>query len=133
MQPGSSLSGLGGVPGSVPVGLAKGVDTAGGDISNPTNFVTKPIDEAGKLPIISSLSPSTLTNSTVSTSTLKAGSPNFFAPVLPGTGNNSSSGGSTATGSNVVNNFTDQVKKAVDKVTGGLTSAKPAGSTGGTN
>jgi hypothetical protein len=128
MQPGSSLTGLGGVPGSVPAGLDAGATTATKDVTNPTNFVSKPLDEAGKLPVISGLSPSTLTNSTVSPNTLKPNSPNFFAPVIPGTGNNTRSTGSATTGSNVAGNFTDQVKKAVDKVTGGLTAAKPAAS-----
>jgi hypothetical protein len=126
MKPGSSLTGLSGVPGSVPEGLGAGVETAGDDVTNPTTFVTKPLGEAGKLPVISSLpslSPSTLTNTSVVPKTLTGSNPNFFAPVLPGTGNNKSSG-SSATGGNLANNFTDQVKNAVDKVTGGLTGAK---------
>jgi hypothetical protein len=129
MQPGSSLTGLSGVPGSVPEGLGDGVDTAGEDVSDPTTFVTKPLGEAGKLPIISSLpglSSAAQTNTSVS-SIAKPNSPNFFAPVIPGTGKNSTNS-SAAAGSNVVGNFTDQVKKAVDKVTGGLTAAKPSAS-----
>jgi hypothetical protein len=55
--------------------------------------------------------------------TAKAGSPNKFLPILTGGGNKASTG-STTTGTNVATNFTDQVKKAVDKVTGGLTGAK---------
>jgi hypothetical protein len=56
--------------------------------------------------------------------TARAGAPNKFAPILTGGGKNNSATGSTATGTNVATNFTDQVKKAVDKVTGGLTGAK---------
>jgi hypothetical protein len=126
MQPGSSLTGLGGVPGSVPLGATDGAQTAIQDVTNPGNFVTKPLGEAGKLPFISTLSPSTLTNSSLSTGTLKANSPNKFVPVLPGVGNNNSSSSSAANGSKAVKNFTDQVKDAVNKVTGGLTGAKPA-------
>lgn len=125
MKPGSSLSALdaGALQESVQEGASDGAQTAIEDVSEPTNFVTKPLKEAGKLPIISSLSPSTQTNSTVSTNTIKASSPNFFAPVLPGTGNKNSSTGSAATGGNALKSFTDQVSDTVKKVTGGL---KPA-------
>jgi hypothetical protein len=130
MQPGSSLTGLGGVPGSIPVGLEKGVNTAGDDLADPTLLVTKPLGEAGSLPIISSLNPSTLTNSSVSSSTLNASDPNKFLPgVLPGKNNNSSNGSSG--GATGLKNFTEQVKDAVGKVTGGLTGAKPAANNGG--
>jgi hypothetical protein len=133
MTPGSSISNLGGVPGSVPIGLNNGANTATKDISDLTSFVTKPLDEAGKLPGISSLpslSPSTLTNSSVLPNTLKASNPNFFAPVVPGTGTNNKPSSSAGTGANPVKNFTDQVKDAVNKVTGGLTGAKPAAKNG---
>ena len=125
MKPGSSLSALdaGALQESVQEGASDGAQTAIEDVSNPTNFVENPLKEAGKLPIISSLSPSTQTNSTVSTNTIKASSPNFFAPVLPGTGNKNSSTGSAATGGNALKSFTDQVSDTVKKVTGGL---KPA-------
>ena len=103
------------------------------DITNPTNFITKPLAEVGSLPGISSLSglaPSTLTNSSVSSSTLNAGDPNKFLPgVLPGKNNNSSNGSSG--GATGLKNFTEQVKDAVGKVTGGLTGAKPAANNGG--
>jgi hypothetical protein len=125
MQPGSSLTGLGGVPGSVPEGLGNGADTAVEDVSDPTTFVSKPLGEAGKLPVISSLpglSSASLPNSSVATA--KAGAPIKAPPILTGLGKNNSATGSTTTGTNVATNFTDQVKKAVDKVTGGLTSAK---------
>jgi PE-PPE domain len=133
MQPGSSLTGLGGVPASIPAGLEQGVGTATQDITNPTNFITKPLGEVGSLPGISSLSglaPSTLTNSSVSSSTLNASDPNKFLPgVLPGKNNNSSNGSSG--GATGLKNFTEQVKDAVGKVTGGLTGAKPAANNGG--
>lgn len=55
MRPGSSLLNLDGVPDSLEQGFDEGVSTATSDLSNPTNFVTKPIDEAGKLPVLSTL------------------------------------------------------------------------------
>ena len=62
MKPFSSLSALdaGGSQESVQDGATAGVQTAISDTVNPSNFITKPIGEAGKLPFISSL-PSTLT------------------------------------------------------------------------
>ncbi len=108
MQPGSSIGALGDVPGSVPIGLNKGVDTAKGDVTNPTNLVTRPIGEAGKLPLISSL-PS-LTN----TSTLSPTGGNLFSPPK-----NSGTTASTG-GANPVKNFTDKIKDAVNNATGGL-------------
>ena len=57
---------LGRLPGAIPKGLQDGADTAQEDFANPGNFVTKPLSEVGKLPVISSL-PTSLTNSTVST------------------------------------------------------------------
>ncbi|AGB20774.1 PE-PPE domain-containing protein [Mycobacterium sp. JS623] len=125
MTPGSSLGNLGGVPGSIPAGLAAGASTATQDVTSPTNLITKPIDEAGKLPSLPGvsslpgLSPSTLTNSSVSSNTLKASSPNKFLPGLPGTGNNSPSGSSG--GGNGLKNVADTVNNAVKNVTDGLT------------
>lgn len=126
MKPGSSLSALdaGALQESVQEGASDGAQTAIRDVSEPTKFVSKPLKEAGKLPIISSLSPSTQTKSTVARSnTLSASRPNFFAPVLPGTNNKKTSSGSTSTGGNALKSFTDQVSDTVKKVTGGL---KPA-------
>jgi hypothetical protein len=119
MQPGSSLTGLGGVPGSIPNGLQDGVQTAGDDLSNPTNFLTKPLGEAGSLPGISSVNPSALTNQSVSSNTLNAGDPNKFLPnLLPGTGNNAPNG--APSGGNVVKTVADKVGDTVNKVTGAL-------------
>ncbi len=128
MQPGSSLTGLGGVPGSVPEGASDGAQTAIQDVTNPTNFVTKPLGEASKLPFVSTLVPSSLTNTAVGTrkvNTTTAGNPNPLLPVLNKAGSTSSVSGSVG-GTNAVKNFTDQVKNVVNKVTGGLTGAKPA-------
>jgi hypothetical protein len=138
MQPGSSLGALGGVPGSIPVGLQDGAQTAIGDVTNPTNFITKPIDEAGNLPSLpgisslpglSSLNPSALTNSSVSSSTLQSSNPNKFLPGLPVTGNNSPNGSSG--GANGLKSVADNINNAVKKVTGGLTGGlqKNSGST----
>ncbi len=115
MQPGSSIGALGDLPGTIPAGLDAGVGTAQDDLSNPTNLVTKPIGEVGKLPLISGGLPSL-----PGLNTLNASSPNKFAPVLPGVGTNSSNG-SSGGGANTVKNFTDKVNDAVNKVTGGLT------------
>ena len=129
MKPFSSLGALGGVPATVPEGATAGANTAIEDFADPAKFITKPLGEASKLPIISSLpglSSSTLTNQSVSTTAAQAGSPNKFVPVLPGAGNKNSSSGAAATGSNGLKNFTDRINDAVNKVTGGLTGAKPA-------
>lgn len=55
MKPGSSLTGLDGVPESVPTGVDAGVKTAQEDLAEPTKLVTKPVDEVGKLPVLSTL------------------------------------------------------------------------------
>ena len=55
MQPGSSLTALGGVPSTLQDGATAGVSTAIEDFANPGNFITKPLGEAAKLPGISSL------------------------------------------------------------------------------
>jgi hypothetical protein len=129
MRPGSSISNLGGVPGSVPEGATDGATTAIQDINNPTNFVTGPLGEAGKLPFVSTLAPTSLTNTAVSTQNVNAtATAGSGIRVLPGSNKAGSTSASGSTGGNLANNFTDQVKKAVDKVTGGLTAAKPASS-----
>ncbi|WP_245233859.1 PE-PPE domain-containing protein [Mycobacterium sp. PS03-16] len=55
MQPGSSLTALGGVPESIGEGFGASLATAEADLSDPTNFVTKPIDEAATLPLVPTL------------------------------------------------------------------------------
>lgn len=90
MKPFSSLSALdaGGSQESVQDGATAGVQTAISDTVNPSNFITKPIGEAGKLPFISA-PPSTLTNSTVTTTNSKKFVPGLNKPV----GTTSSTGG----------------------------------------
>jgi hypothetical protein len=114
MQPGSSIGALGDVPGTVPIGVSKGVDTAQDDLSDPTNLVVKPLHEAGNLPLISGGLPSLPGLSTTGG--------NLFSPA-----NKSGTTASTG-GTNVVKNFTDKINDTVKKVTGGLTGTKPAGS-----
>jgi PE-PPE domain len=63
------------LPGAIQQGLDDGAATAQEDLSEPGNFVTKPLAEFGKLPGISSL-PTSLTNSTLNTTGSKK--------VLPG-------------------------------------------------
>lgn len=53
MQPGSSLTALDGVPESIGEGAEAGVKTAKEDLSNPSNFVTKPLEEVASLPLVS--------------------------------------------------------------------------------
>jgi len=53
---------LNNLPGAVRTGLQDGARTAAQDLAKPSNFITKPLDEFRKLPLIS-----TLPNSTVST------------------------------------------------------------------
>jgi hypothetical protein len=112
MQPGSSLGALGDVPGSLQTGLGAGTTTAGQDLSNPTNFVTKPLGEVGKLPVLGSLA---LPNSTLTTNKLSTTGGNLFAPGSKKPGSTASPGGA-----NPVKTFTDQINDAVNKVTGGL-------------
>jgi hypothetical protein len=114
MQPGSSLGALGDVPGSVPIGLAKGGATAQDDLQNPTNLVVKPVGEVGKLPVINGAGLPSLPG-------LSTTGGNLFAP-------NSKPAGTAATGGSGLKNFSDKINDAVNKVTGGLTAAKPGAS-----
>lgn len=147
MQPGSSLTALGGVPESVPAGLNRGARTAVENVSNPTNLVGKPLDEAGKLPVISSLSPSTSTNEStlrddsrstnesalttssrstnesVSRNTINGSSPNKFVPKLRG--DRRSSNESSTIGGSGLRDFSDKINDAVNRAASGLTGAKP--------
>ncbi|RDH77093.1 PE-PPE domain-containing protein [Mycolicibacterium moriokaense] len=128
MKPFSSLSALsaGGLQVDVQEGLQAGQDTATADIANPTNFITKPLGEAAKLPGIS-----TLTNAVASTSstnsTLKTTQTNG-SPLTSGnsllSGLKKPSLGSTSTASTPGQKFSDRVNDAVSKVTGGLTKNK---------
>lgn len=120
MKPGSSLTGLGGVPGSVPTGFDAGVETAQEDVADPTSFVSKPIGEVGKLPVLSSVVdlPTTQTPEK-STSTLVK-SPKKVSPDLGGDDDAPKSGSS---GVKPAHRFTDRLNDAVKKVTGGLSGA----------
>jgi hypothetical protein len=122
MTPFSSLNNLGGVPGSVPVGLAKGAATAQQDLSSPTNFVTKPLDELGKLPLLSTLTNS-LPNSTLSTHQVTTTGTNNLARSNKA-GTTSSSGGTRP-----LKQVADKVSSAVKDVTSHLSPQenKPSG------
>jgi hypothetical protein len=121
MTPGSSLQNLGGVPGSVPIGLAKGGATAQDDLDDPTNLVTKPLGEVGKLPVLGSLA---LPNSTLTTNKLGTTGGNLFAPGSKKPGSTASPGGA-----NPVKTVSDRINAVVNKVTGGgLQKDKPADS-----
>jgi hypothetical protein len=121
MTPGSSLQNLGAVPGTVQTGLDAGVKTAQDDLESPTNLVTKPLGEVGKLPVLGSLA---LPSSTLTTNKLSTTGGNLFAPGSKKPGSTASPGGA-----NPVKTFTDRINDAVNKVTGGgLQQDKPANS-----
>ena len=109
----SSIGNLGGVPGSVQDGLAAGVGTAGQDLSNPGNFVTKPLDEFGKLPFVStlptSLPTSTLAKNNVNTTGAK--------PLLPGL--NKPAGTTSSAGRpRPLKKIADSIKSSLNKLAG---------------
>jgi hypothetical protein len=121
MQPGSSLGNLDDVPGTLQTGLDAGVETAQDDLSDPTNLVTKPLGEVGKMPVLGSLA---LPNSTLTTNKLSTTGGNLFAPGSKKPGSTASPGGA-----NPVKTVTDRINDAVNKVTGGgLQKDKPADS-----
>lgn len=121
MQPGSSLGNLGDVPGTLQTGLDVGVEDAGVetakvDLESPTNLVTKPLGEVGKLPVLGSLAlpKSTLPKSTLTTNKLSTTGGNLFAPGSKKPGSTASPGDA-----NPVKTFTDRINDEVKKVTGG--------------
>jgi hypothetical protein len=114
MQPGSSLANLGGVPGSLQEGLDDGVETSEDHVSSPELFVTGPLEEAGKLPFVSTL-PS-LSNTTSTTNTVDMTGGNKVFPGLTRTGSTTSSSG----GSSPLQGVADRISSAVDSVTSRL-------------
>jgi PE-PPE domain len=155
MQPGSSLGAfsLGGLQVSVQEGLNAGAETLREDLSNPTNFMTKPLAEAGDLPLVSLVSLPTTTSTNTSllpsssgtselpttklptgslTNKLPANGANKFEPsldVLGLTKGNSGSGATSLTGgAKLSQNFTHKLNDAVKKVTSSLQKAKPGDS-----
>ena len=126
MKPGSSLGNLGDVPGTLQTGLDAGVKTAQDDVESPTNLVTKPLGEVGKLPVLGSLAlpNSKLPNSTSTTNKLSTTGGNLFAPGSKKPGSTASPGGA-----NPLKTFTDRITDAINKVTGGgLQKDQPADS-----
>jgi PE-PPE domain len=123
MQPGSSLGNLGDVPATLQTGLDAGEKTAQDDLESPGNFVTKPLGEVGKLPVLGSL---VLPNSTLKTNKLSTTGGNLFAPGSKKPGSTASPGGA-----NPVKTVSDRISDVVKKVTGGgLKRDKPADSSG---
>jgi hypothetical protein len=121
MTPFSSINNLDAVPGTLQTGLDAGVKTAKDDVSNPGNFVSKPLGEVGKLPALGSLA---LPNSTLTTNKLSTTGGNLFAPGSKKPGSTASPGGA-----NPAKTLTDRINDAVNKVTGGgLQKDKPADS-----
>ncbi|WP_234789251.1 PE-PPE domain-containing protein [Mycolicibacterium monacense] len=55
MQPGSSLTAFDGVPESASTGVDADVETTQEDLAEPTKLVTEPVEEVGKLPVLSTL------------------------------------------------------------------------------
>jgi hypothetical protein len=84
MKPFSSLGALDSVPDSAQEGATAGAQTAIGNFANPANFITKPLGEAAKLPFLS-----TLTNSSVSQNSLNANK-TASAPQTAATGSSGS-------------------------------------------
>ncbi len=127
MQPGSSLGNLGDVPGTLQTGLDAGVKDAGlktaqetaqddldagvktaqDDLSNPTNVVTKPLGEVGKLPVLGSLAPP---NSTLTTNKLSTTGGNLFAPGSKKPASTASPGGANPV--NDVNSPTESMTQS---------------------
>lgn len=117
MKPFSSLGALGGVPASVPEGTTAGAQTAIEDVANPGNFITKPLGEVGKLPVLSSL-----TNLSQSTNSLNLlGAKNASTTEKKPAASTSSTGNSRP-----LKQFSEQVNDAVKKITAGLPKPKPA-------
>ncbi len=106
MKPGSSLSALGGVPATVQDGAAAGAETAIEDVTDPTNLITKPIDEYKTLPGLSSL----------------GGSTSGVNPFLTGnkvTPNAATSGASSSTDRpRPLKKLADDVKDSLNKLSG---------------
>lgn len=117
MKPFSSLGALGGVPASVPEGTTAGAQTAIEDIANPGNFITKPLGEVGKLPVLSSL-----TNLSQSTNSLNL----LGAKSTPTTEKKPAASTSSTGNSRPLKQFSEQVNDAVKKITAGLPKPKPA-------
>ncbi|KUI29067.1 PE-PPE domain-containing protein [Mycobacterium sp. IS-1496] len=124
MQPGSSLLALGGVPDSVDDGLTAGAKTAQEDFSQPTNFVTKPVEEAGTLPVLSTLVDQP-TEPATERSTAELADKSAEEDVLPDDEGNDD--GQTATETPAKNKpgqrFTDRLNDVVKKVTDGASAA----------
>ncbi|BBY19733.1 PE-PPE domain-containing protein [Mycolicibacterium litorale] len=117
MQPGSSLTGLGGVPDSVATGFDDGVQTARQDLAEPTNLATKPAAEVGKLPVLSSLPDLSPTKEQTSDA-----ADNGLETLIPDLKRNSTGAASTSDSSTRTNpgqRFADRINDAVKKVIGG--------------
>lgn len=124
MQPGSSLTGLGGVPGSVPTGFDAGAKTAQGDLSDPASSVSKPIAEVGKLPVLSSLGTLPTLPTLGSSTPEKSTSTVFTSPKKVSTDSDDDDAPkSGSSGVTPAHRFTDRLNDAVKKVTGGLSGA----------
>jgi PE-PPE domain len=140
MQPGSSLGNLGAVPGTLQTGLDASGKTAKDDLESPGTFVTKPLGEAGTLPVLRSLAlpnstvlpkPTALPNSTLTTNKLSTTGGNLFAPGSNKPGSTASPGGAdpVKTFTDRINDAVNEINGAVTKVTGGgLQKGKPADS-----
>ena len=111
MTPFSSINNLSGLPGSVQTGLDAGVETAQKDLSNPGNFVTKPLAEAGKLPFISSL-PSLNTSSSISKLNTTGPNKAFVGLNKPGTT-------SPFGGARPLKKIADNIGSSLNRLTGG--------------
>jgi hypothetical protein len=112
MKPFSSLSALdaGDLGDSAQQGLDDGVNTAQDDLENPTNFVTKPVDEIGNLPVLSSLTSGASGITPFSTS-----SANKVVPNAAKVGTSSSTGNSNPL-KKIGDDFNSSLKKFADSL-----------------
>jgi hypothetical protein len=111
------------LPGSVLQGLQDGADTAQEDFANPGNLVTKPLDEFGTLPGISSLpGVSSLPTSTFATTNITT-TGNKVSPDVKKTGT-----ASTTDRPRPLKKIADNVSSSLKKLAGDADNKKPAAS-----
>lgn len=120
MQPGSSLTGLDGVPGAVTTGFDRGAQTARDDLAEPTRFVAKPLDEVSKLPVLSSLVKAPVATTSVEETEEPAPRLEDESPLktlsVPKRNHTGTSGSTVRTGGQ---RLSDRINDVVKKVTGG--------------
>jgi PE-PPE domain len=111
------------LPGAIQQGLQDGVATAQEDFADPNLFVTKPLNEFGSLPGVSSLPTSTLTTTDITTT-------DITTTDITTTGNKVSPKKTDTTSSTdrprPLKKITDNVSSSLSKLAGGLQKQKTA-------